>query len=144
MSKLNLYQDCLLRIHLLHKYTFIWANFILLGPSVFERAIRSFAWWRTSPISYSASFSLHLWHFIIAPKILKLDFNICTTKLILWLKTVAGKTLQTNESTTNSWEFWCLCKRFPNFYIKWIQIYRKIRLQEDYFQYPNEINTFQR
>ena len=55
------------------------------------------------------------------------------------MKTIPGKTLQTTEWTTNSWEFWCLCKRFTNFYIKWIQIYYRRII----FKYRNRINTFQ-
>ena len=55
------------------------------------------------------------------------------------------KQLQTNESTTNSWEFRCLCKRFCNFYRKWIQINRETEIQEGYLSIPNHtINTFQR
>ena len=49
------------------------------------------------------------------------------------------------ENTSNywvddySWEFWYLCKRFPNFYIKWIQIYRKTGLQEGYLPIPQYV-----
>ena len=87
----------------------------------------------------STLLSLHFWHFIIAPEKLKLDFNINTAKWIL------EKQLQTTESRTNSWEFWYLCKRFSNFYIKWIQIYRETEIQEGYLSIPHHtINTFQR
>ena len=44
---------------------------------------------------------------------------------------------------TNSWGFWYLCKSFPNFYIKWIQIYRKTGLQEGYLSIPNTMSKFQ-
>ena len=86
---------------------------------------------------------LHSWDFIAAPKKVKLDFNISTAKWILWLKTIPGKTLQTTEWMTSSGEFWHLCKRFPNLYIKWIQIYRKLDYGRVFCQYPNTINTFQ-
>ena len=36
-----------------------------------------------------------------------------------------------------------LCKTFPNFYIKWIQIYRKTRYRRVIYHYPNTINIFQ-
>ena len=44
---------------------------------------------------------------------------------------------------TSSGEFCHLCKRFPNLYIKWIQIYRKLNYGRVFCQYPNTINTFQ-
>ena len=88
-------------------------------------------------------FIIPFWDFIVTPKKLKLDLNIITAKWILWFKTIPGETLQTTEWTTNSWKFWCLCKRFPNFYIKWIQIYRKTRYRRVIYRYPNTINIFQ-
>ena len=55
------------------------------------------------------------------------------------------KILRTTESATNSWEFWCFCKRFSNFYLTWIQIYRETEMQEGYFSIPHHmINTFQK
>ena len=99
----------------------------------------------TSPSSnvpfglFSTLLSLHFWHFIVAPEKLKLDFNISTAKWIL------EKQLQTTESRTNSWEFWYLCKRVSNFYIKWIQIYRETEIQEGYLSISHHtINTFQK
>ena len=75
------------------RYTFIWVNCLLLCQSFFKREIRSFAWRRTSQyivVPHVCYISYR--HFIIAPKKLKLDFNICTIKWIFWLKTVPGKT----------------------------------------------------
>ena len=93
-------------------------------------------------VSCSASLSLHFWHFIIATKKIKLDFNISTAKWIIWFKTLLEKTLQTTESTTNSWEFFCF-KAVPNFYIEWIQVYKETGLRRVIYQHPNTINTFQ-
>ena len=45
-------------------------------------------------------FLLHIWHFIIVPKRLRLDFNISTVKWILWFKAVPGKIQQCASSTT--------------------------------------------
>ena len=110
--------------------------YIVLCQSVFKRVVRSFEWRETTPISISALLLPYFWDFKVTPKILKL-------KWILWFNTVPGKTPQTTDSATNSWEIWCFCKRFPNFYIKWIQIYRETELQEGYLWISNTINAFQ-
>ena len=36
----------------------------------------------------------------------------------------------------NSWELLCFCKGFPNFYIKWVQIYRETGLKEGHLSTP--------
>ena len=104
--------------------------------SVFEHAVRSFAWKRTSSVSSSVPFLLHFWDSVVASKKLKLDFNINTAKWIFWFKTVPGKTLHIPESMTNSWEFWYFCNSFPIFYIKLIRIYRETGLPEGYLSLP--------
>ena len=43
--------------------------------------------------------------------------------------------LLSGQLTVESFD-WCLCKRFDNFYIKWIQIYRKTGLQGGYLSIP--------
>ena len=89
-------------------------NIHLFGRTVYYSASSSL----NVKFDPSASLLLHFWDFIVAPKKLKLGFNNSTAKWILWFKTIPGKKLQTNKWTTNSWELWCLCKRFSNFYIK--------------------------
>ena len=72
---------------------------------------------------------LHFWHFIIAPKKLKLDFNM-----------FQEKQLPKNESTTNSWEFWCLCvfvRGSPIFTENAFKFIVKLNYRRIYYQYPN-------
>ena len=52
------------------------------------------------------------------------------------IQNYSRESLQITEWTTNTWVFWRLRKRFPNFYIKWIQIDIKSGLQEGYLSIP--------
>ena len=97
----------------------------------------------TLPVRFNVSLLFRFSCFIVTPKKLKLDFNISTAKQMLWFKNVLGKSLQTTEWTTNSYKFWCLCKRFPKFYIKWIKVSGKTRFRSVIYRYPNTINKFQ-
>ena len=53
------------------------------------------------------------------------------------------KIILTTESTTNSWEFWCFCKRLSNFYTNEFKFIGKH--WEGYLSTPHHtINTLQR
>ena len=74
---------------------------------------------------------------------IKTWFQRLDSKMNPLIQNCSRKKIQTTEPTTNSWEFWCFYKRFSNFYIKWVQIYREN--WQEYLSIPHHtINTFQK
>ena len=60
-------------------------------------------------------FCFIFWGFIVAPKKLKLDFNINAAKWILWVKTIPWTNIQTTEWTTNIESFDAFVRGSPIF-----------------------------